>query len=99
MNNDPILAAQESVLRCNQLFDKTHQYFGYLYGRWCDEGQYENFNDYIDAARKKLAEHGAELVEMKQKPFAITFKFPSLPIAYRINVNRSQIKLTPLGKL
>jgi len=54
------------------------EYFGYLYHRWQDEREYEDFEEYIQAANKKLKElaskkSGVSLVKMTKRPFKVIF--------------------------
>jgi hypothetical protein len=45
---------------------------GSLYDRWQDESQYENWNDYVEAARKALPP-SFTFVKLNKKPFSLTF--------------------------
>ena len=56
-------------------FMKTEQKFlVYLFDRWQDEKEYENFSDYKHHAGVKLLEFGLALVSMKSKPFELRVK-------------------------
>lgn len=47
--------------------------FEYLYGRWQDEHEYEDLNDYAKAMIKSLPK-GAKLIKMADKPFRVLFR-------------------------
>jgi hypothetical protein len=50
----------------------------YLYGRWLDEREYEDFADYEAAAAKAVAEFlpGATFVSLKRRPFELRYRGP-----------------------
>ena len=48
--------------------------FDYLYWRWQDEKQYEDFNDYVEAMMKFMPS-GATLVKGSKRPFGVTIKY------------------------
>jgi len=54
------------------------EYLGYLYHRWQDEKEYEDFDDYVQAANKKLREliparSGIAIFKMNKRPFRVIF--------------------------
>ena len=49
--------------------DKLAEYFGYLYDRWQDESQYEDFADYRNALQTRVAAHGATVKTFTSRPF------------------------------
>lgn len=54
------------------------EWFGYLYERWQDEAEYEDFEDY----KKKFAELSKfQLIRAKKRPFSFVFKVPAFPEA------------------
>jgi hypothetical protein len=52
--------------------DDTVRFFSYLYERWQDEREYEDFNEYVESMRKKLGDKVTD-VKMTKKPFRVTF--------------------------
>lgn len=58
--------------------------FGYLHDRWQDEHEYEDFQDYINRAKKALPED-FEFVKMTKRPFAITFKYEGMKFQIVVN--------------
>jgi hypothetical protein len=48
--------------------DKFIDFFGYLYGRWQDEKEYEDFQEYIDAVENRL---GLPIETMTKRPFEV----------------------------
>lgn len=49
--------------------------FGYLYARWQDEKEYEDFADYIAHMTKKMPD-GATLTKMTKRPFRVEYTMP-----------------------
>lgn len=54
-------------------FDAAYQLFANLYGRWLDEQEYEDINDYIVPLQPIAAEHGVALTKMTKRPFGVQF--------------------------
>lgn len=53
--------------------DKINEFsdfFWYLYHRWTDEGQFEDFNEYKEVAEKRF---GFPIVRMTSDPFQVIF--------------------------
>jgi hypothetical protein len=48
--------------------------FNYLYDRWQDEKDHEDFKDYVEAMMKMMPS-GATLVKGTKRPFGVTFKY------------------------
>ena len=60
---------------CNVLNDSNAiRQFDYLYWRWQDEKQYEDFNDYVGAMMKYMPS-GATLVKGSKRPFGVTINY------------------------
>ena len=53
---------------------KNIEHFNYLYDRWQDEKQYEDFNDYIKSMMTVMPE-GATLVKGSKRPFGVTINY------------------------
>jgi hypothetical protein len=59
-------------------------WLSYLYGRWQNEREYEDINDYGKAFTKNT---GWPVVKCSKRPFGFTFKVPEVPNAvYEIKV-------------
>ncbi len=58
--------------RINQFFNQRATKFSSMYGRWLDESKYENFDDYIEAA-KALLPQDFKFVKMTKRPFMMQF--------------------------
>jgi hypothetical protein len=52
------------------VFDSFIDFFSYLYSRWQDEKEYEDFQEYIDAAEDKV---GLPIDKMTKRPFQVNF--------------------------
>lgn len=48
--------------------------FEYLYYRWQDEKQYEDFNEYVNVMMKFMP-IGATLIKGTKRPFGVNFKY------------------------
>lgn len=55
-------------------FNKAVNRLQYLYSRWLDEREYEDFADYIEAARKLCEGYGAEFIRLGKRPFRMDYK-------------------------
>jgi hypothetical protein len=53
--------------------EKSMKTLGYLWSRWQDEKEYEDWNDYVKEL-SKLVPVGAENVTYSKHPFGITFE-------------------------
>ena len=58
------------ILNDEKILDK----FSYLYHRWQDEKEYEDFSDYVDCMMKVMP-NSAILVGGSEEPFGVTFKY------------------------
>lgn len=64
-------------------------WLSYLYGRWQDEKEYEDFEDY----KKHFAKmSGFTVTSAKKSPFSFTFSVPGFPAAtYEIKVTARSV--------
>lgn len=62
-----ILNEERAIIQNKNIVDQIC----YLKGRWYDEREYEDFNDYITVMKETLKKEGYNLVKMT-KTFAIT---------------------------
>ncbi len=70
--------------RINSVLGDVGEYLGYLYDRWQDEKEYEDFNDYKVAMEKKLPSD-FKFVTMTQKPFKVRFNYDGFLVSYIAN--------------
>jgi hypothetical protein len=61
------------LTQCLATIAKLVEPFSYLHGRWQDEKEYENFADYIVAAKERCEDLGFKFVSLTKRPFALTF--------------------------
>lgn len=80
--------------RAKAFFNDHGDHFAYLYGRWQDEQEYEDFNEYITSMQVKLVAHDATLVKMTKRPFALTFKVGAS--TFKLSANSKTIGLTQI---
>lgn len=69
----------------------------YLYQRWQDEKEYEDFGNYKKAIAFALVNHHATLVRMTQRPFAFVFETTSR-LRYQITVTAKHYKIKQVQK-
>lgn len=62
----------------------------YLYSRWLDESEYEDFNDYIAEAKKALPDTYS-FVKMSKRPFSVTFTFVDKTL--QLSITKRSMKL------
>lgn len=77
----------------NDFFNKNVQYLANLKGRWQDEKDYEDFNDYIDAVKKVFAENGMNVISMT-KTFNITFTYLNYTMIIKIGARDATIAMS-----
>jgi hypothetical protein len=71
----------------NDIVEPTQSFYqlcANLYGRWQDEKEYEDFNDYVKVATEAATKQGLTLVKMTKRPFTVEVK----------NTKRFVIKVT-----
>lgn len=56
-----------------QAIEKAARAFGSLYGRWLDESQYEDINDYAKAMQTHHLPTGAKIESISKRPFKLVF--------------------------
>ena len=60
--------------RSKDLLEKVIARLGYLYDRWQDEKDYEDFADYKGNIKRLLNDEGAKFIGLKQRPFELTYE-------------------------
>lgn len=66
------------------------RHFAYLYGRWGDESEYEDEEDYWRSAANALTDAGATFVSMNMSPFRVVFRLGDSTDAYTIHVKATK---------
>lgn len=81
-------AAQPVVIRrapstAEQIWNELGDTMARLAGRWLDEYNYEDINDYKNVIVPFVRKHGGEITQMLKRPFGFVFK-----------LNQKQYKIT-----
>ena len=83
--------------KINKLMDKIIDNLSYLYSRWQDEKEYEDFADYIERMKsdfnrfcKEIPMKNAVFVKGQKRPFGFVFDFEGWRVA--LSINSSQIR-------
>ena len=71
-----------------KLLDKTTSLISYLYGRWQDEKEYEDFGDYAKAIQIEV---GSIFVKATKRPFGFIVDIPGFPYKVQIYINQKAI--------
>jgi hypothetical protein len=67
------MTEQERKVKAAQIFTDMEQLVLYLYSRWQDEQEYEDFTDYSDTLKNKVTELGGTFIKAKKKPFSFIY--------------------------
>ena len=73
---------ETALSKTNDIFNKLEDRLVYLYSRWQDEKEYEDFNEYIESAKESVTEAGGTFVSMKKRPFYVEIEIGK----YRIRI-------------
>ena len=71
----------------------TLEQFMYLYERWQDEKEYEDFNDYVTIMMKYMPE-GATLVKGTKRPFGVVINYGGKKVHISIKFRGNYANLT-----
>lgn len=71
----------------------TLECFYYLYERWQDEKEYEDFNDYVKVMMKYMPE-GATLVKGTKRPFGVVINYGGNKIHISLKLRSKDVILT-----
>ena len=66
--------------------------FSYLYDRWEDEKEYEDFSDFVEAMMKSMPKE-ATLIEGSEMPFGVKFKYGGNDIRISLKLRESSCSL------
>ena len=83
--------------KVNVLMDKVADKLSYLYNRWLDEREYEDFADYVTEMRKvfdaeiePVPMKNAFFVKGQKRPFGFTFDFEGWQV--KMGVTATQVQ-------
>ena len=60
-------------------YDSLQRLLANLYDRWLDEGEHENWDDYVKAIRDAVTKAGGKMLKAKKRPFGCVVSIPGLP--------------------
>ncbi|RLI48952.1 MAG: hypothetical protein DRP09_21050 [Candidatus Thorarchaeota archaeon] len=73
----------------NTIMENMEKTLVYLYCRWQDEKEYEDWQDYVDIMKKDLKEKAGVsnvfFVKASKRPFGLTFDFEGWQITLSVN--------------
>lgn len=79
--------SEADKVRINKMFDDVLESMGYLYSRWQDEKQYEDFEEYKKVMIKNLEPfEGFTLTKATKRPFGFQFTIGNGAL-YAVEVN------------
>lgn len=70
----------------------TIQKFHYLYKRWQDEKDYEDFNEYVAVMMKSMPT-GSKLIKGTKRPFGLTFNYGGSTVQVALKSEKGFCKL------
>lgn len=79
------------AVRIDQFVRTNGDRMGYLYDRWADEHEYEDWREYT-TEMKKLLPADFTFLKATQSPFGFQFCFNGSDARYRITITASKIK-------
>jgi|TARA_R100000789_G_scaffold85668_1_gene81686 hypothetical protein len=57
-----------------EIVENLVEHLGYLYDRWQDEKEYEDFSLYIENVKNTVEQNGVEFISLKKRPFEVHIK-------------------------
>ena len=79
--------------RLTQVLNEIGEHLSYLYYRWQDEKEYEDFSEYAESAKKMLPEDFI-YTGMKKRPFKVEFTYDGFKGFFTVNSKSLAWKLT-----
>lgn len=79
----------ETLEKINNFLDSSEQLMSNLYGRWQDEKEHEDINDYKAPIEKNLPS-GFVITKMNKRPFGFNFTVGT-NAEYQLFMNRTQM--------
>lgn len=75
---------EETKKEMRKVLDGTEIVLSNLYGRWMDEREYENIEDYAAPINKVLEPMGYKVEKMYKRPFGFTTQIGDYIIRYKM---------------
>lgn len=72
---------------------QTLEHFLYLYERWQDEKEYEDFNDYVTSMMQSMPK-GATLVKGTKRPFGVIINYGGKKVHISLKLRGNYASLT-----
>jgi hypothetical protein len=89
--------------KITDLFNAMQKTMELLWGRWQDEKQYEDFQDYInhcstvfETMKGATKTNNAVFVQMSKRPFAILFDFEGWQVQFKITSKQYSWRATTI---
>jgi hypothetical protein len=79
-------------VNAKSFFDAAAGSLAQLYGRWLDEKDYEDIEDYMSALHEKAMAAGVALQNMTKRPFGVVFTCDGRTYHMTIKKNTAQYK-------
>jgi len=64
---------EERKQLAHEVFEKMESDITYLYCRWQDEKEYEDFGDYTKRIKKSVEEFGVKFIKATKRPFGFVY--------------------------
>jgi len=74
----------EALAKATSIFNALQDRIFYLYERWQDEKEYEDFADYQKSAKERVEALGFGYIDMTKRPFAIKVQIDEYQIALSV---------------
>ena len=86
----------DNHVEAKKFIAENHSFFSGLADRWQDEKEYEDWNEYIEAARKRVEDAQLIFIKMKKRPFACVFRVSEKwerDVDYHLVVTKTKVRL------
>lgn len=71
----------------------TVEFLEYLYSRWQDEKEYEDWSEYVTAIKKKFSNF--DIIKTSKRPFGFSVKCDTMILSITLKVTRNSVQLIP----
>jgi len=88
------MGTKNKISTADKFLKKNLPYIDYMAGRWEDESEYENIEDYKNILQKAATPFGIVIDKMIAQPFG--FKFRVKELKYQLISTPTKFKLQPL---
>jgi hypothetical protein len=89
--------------KITDLFNAMQKTMEMLWGRWQDEKEYEDFQDYVDhlnkvleAMKKQTMTTNAVFVKMQKRPFQFVFDFEGWRVSFKMTARQYSWRATTI---